>query len=137
MTDPTVPRTQRISAWLALAFAFFLAIAEIVRNRGDWGFWPFWVVDYLAVSLLAAGAWRTLRGGAASLWLSGGWGFTCAMFWMSFFSHVAELRADANAPDHGPIDHGRLTITIGVLFAITILGFALALVPDRSARGRP
>ena len=121
-------RARRWSARLALGFAVFLAIAEVVRNWGDWGFWPFWLVDYLAVALLATGAWLTLReraGGAA--WLAGGWGFTCAMFYMSFFSHVAELRADPNAADHGPIEHARLTATIGVLFAITIVGFALSL----------
>jgi hypothetical protein len=136
MAEPVLPRTQRLSARIALGFAVFLAVAEVVRNWGDWGFWPFWVVDYIAVSLLAVGALRTLRGGGASLWLAGGWGFTCAMFYMSFFSHVAELRADANATDHGPIDHARLTITIGALFAITILGFALALIPDRRPADR-
>jgi hypothetical protein len=126
-----VPAAHGLSARIALGFAVFLAVAEVARNWGNWGFWPFWVVDYLAVALLLTGAVRTLRRGAASTWLSGGWGFTCAMFWMSFFSHVEQLRADANAPDHGPIDHWRLTITIGVLFAITIAGFALALLPDR------
>jgi hypothetical protein len=127
MADADLPRAGRLSARMAIGFAVFLAVAEIVRNWGDWGYWPFWVVDYIAVALLAIGALRTLRAGAVSPWLAGGWGFTCAMFYMSFFSHVAELRADANAADHGPIDHWRLTITIGVLFAITIAGFALSL----------
>lgn len=131
MSESTVSAWQRGSARLAIAFAVFLAVAEVVRNWGNWGFWPFWVVDYLAVALLAVGAVRTLRSGTASLWLSGGWGFTCAMFWMSYFSHVAELRADPNAADHGPIEHWRLTATIGFLFALTILGFALSLRPDR------
>jgi hypothetical protein len=133
MADEALPAAQRLSARLAIGFAVFLAIAEVVRNWGSWGFWPFWVVDYLAVALLAAGAVRTLRARTASLWLSGGWGFTCAMFWMSFFSHVAELRADPNAPDHGPVEHGPLTAIIGALFAITILGFALSLARDRRA----
>lgn len=131
----TLPSTQRTSARIAIGFALFLAIAEIVRNWGDWGFWPFWVVDYIAVALLLVGAMRSLRAGQASLWLSGAWGFTCAMFYGSFFSHVGELLADPNAADHGPIDHWRLTATIGVLFAITIAGLALSLVPDGSREG--
>jgi hypothetical protein len=131
---------QRLSARIALGFAIFLAVAEAVRNWGDWGFWPFWVVDYIAVVLLAVGARKTLRasgpgpdsGADAAAWLAGGWGFACAMFYMSFFSHVAELRADPNAADHGPIDHLPLTIAIGVLFAITVVGLATSLRPRDS-----
>ena len=133
MAEGTVSAWQRGSARLAIGFAIFLAIAEVVRNWGSWGYWPFWVVDYLAVALLATGGVRTLRTQTASLWLSGGWGFTCAMFWMSFFSHVEALRADPNAADHGPVEHGPLTAIIGCLFALTILGFARALRPDRRA----
>jgi hypothetical protein len=133
MGDAALPGTQKAAARLAIGFAIFLAVAEVARNWGSWGFWPFWLVDYIAVALLAAGGVRTLRSRTASLWLSGGWGFTCAMFYMSFFSHVETLRADPNAADHGPFDHGPLTIVIGVLFAITILGLALSLARDRRA----
>jgi hypothetical protein len=125
MTAPT--RSLVASARLALGFAIFLALAEIRRNWGDWGYWPFWVVDYIAVALLLVG-WRkalstppSLRGPGI---LCGAWGFTCAMFYASFFSHMEHI----GAPDHGPDDPIALTITIGVLFAITIIGFALALV---------
>jgi hypothetical protein len=128
-------RAQRWNAKLALGFAAFLAVAEVARNWGDWGFWPFWLVDYLAVALLATGGVLALRDRpGASAWLAGGWGFTCAMFYMSFFSHVAELRADPNAPDHGPADHRVLTAIIGALFAVTILGFAVGLAAARGGR---
>jgi len=120
------------SARLAVGFAMFLAIAEVVRNWGDWGFWPFWVVDYIAVSLLLFGGLRRLRGGGAALvWLAGGWGFTCAMFYMSFFSHIEHL----SQQDHGPIDQLPLTITIGLLFLITIAGFISALASATRSRG--
>lgn len=114
------------SARLALGFAIFLALAEIRRNWGDWGYWPFWLVDYIAVALLLVG-WRKAlsrpspRGPGI---LCGAWGFTCAMFYGSFFSHMEHF----GAPDHGPDDPVALTLTIGVLFAFTIIGFALALV---------
>jgi tetrahydromethanopterin S-methyltransferase subunit F len=53
------------------------------------------------------------------------------MFYMSFFSHLAELRADPNVVEKGLIEAGPLTLAIGVLFALTIVGLLLSLVPDR------
>lgn len=116
--------TGHLGFRLALPFAVFLGLAEVVRNWGDWGFWPFWVVDYLAVGLLAWGWHAARRGqpGASSL-LAGAWGFTCAMFYMSFFSHLAGLES----PDHGPIEQRSLTVIIGILFGVTVLGFASTL----------
>jgi uncharacterized protein (TIGR02246 family) len=107
-------RAGRIAFHLALPFAVFLGIAEVVRNWGDWGFWPFWVVDYLAVGLLLFG-WRAFRRerAGAPVWLAGAWGFTCAMFYMSFFSHVAT------------------TVIIGTLFALTAFAFVCSLVGPR------
>ena len=124
-----MPTTSiRVTAWLAIGFGIFLAIAEVRRNWGDWGYWPFWVVDYIAVALLLYGGRAALRRGNATP-LCGAWGFTCAMFYASFFSHLSSL----DKPDHGPVEPLTLTITIGVLFAITIVGFALSLrVPARS-----
>jgi len=132
MTQPA--RALSVSARLALGFAIFLALAEIRRNWGDWGYWPFWVVDYIAVVLLLVG-WRravsrpTPRGVGL---LCGAWGFTCAMFYASFFSHLQHF----GEPDHGPDDPIALTVVIGVLFALTIVGFALALVGAASREVR-
>ena len=122
-----------VGARLALPFAMFLGVAEIVRNWGDWGFWPFWVVDYIAVALLVWGWWSARRrqlGAYAAL--SGAWGFTCAMFYMSFFGHLSQL----DSPDHGPIEHRELTVIIGILFAITLVGFASALTAARTPHPR-
>lgn len=108
-----------IGARLALPFAVFLGGAEVVRNWGDWAFWPFWLVDYLAVGLLLWGWWATRRGQRnAHAGLAGAWGFTCAMFYMSFFSHVYRLGAAG-----GPVNARLLTWIIGALFAVTVLGF--------------
>jgi hypothetical protein len=116
---------RRLAVDMAFFFAVFLAIAEVVRNWGDWGFWPFWVVDYIAVALLLIG-WRASQSAKpwASAFLAGGWGFTCAMFYMSFFSHLEIIEQ----PDHGPIEQRPLTLIIGVLFAMTIVGFASAII---------
>ena len=122
----------RISAYLALAFGVFLFVGEIVRNWGDWQWWPFWVVDYIAASLLIFGGQRALNTGTVR-WLTGGWGFTAAMFWMSFFRHVDSLR-NQGPGTNGPIEERQLTIIIGVMLGIALLGFLFALLGKRTER---
>jgi hypothetical protein len=121
--------TSHLGFRMALPFALFLGVAEVVRNWGDWGFWPFWVVDYIAVALLVWG-WRAAGSRPASSVgvLAGAWGFTCAMFYMSFFGHLESLAR----PDHGPIEQRSQTLIIGILFGITVLGFVSSL---KAARG--
>lgn len=114
----------RISAWTALAFGLALAVLEAARNWGDWQWWPFWVVDYIAAFLLIGGGLAVIRrGAAAARWLTGGWGFACAMFWMSFFSHLGDAMQT-------PPDARERTITafIAAMFAITVLGFLASLL---------
>jgi hypothetical protein len=124
---------RRASARLALGFAIFLALAEVARNWGDWSGWPFWLVDYIAVALLLLGARFSLRGEPRGVaWLSGAWGFTCAMFYGSFFSHLAAL--EANEGDHGPFAPAHLTVVIGLLFALSVVGFASSLARATGAR---
>lgn len=119
----------RTSAYLAIAFGVFLFIGEIVRNWGDWQWWPFWVVDYIGASLLIFGGQRALNTGTVR-WLSGGWGFTAAMFWMSFFSHVESLRA-GDAETNGPIAESPLTVIIGIMLALALAGLLMALLGNR------
>ncbi len=122
----------RISAVLAVLFGLFLAGAEAYRNWGDWQWWPFWVVDYLAVVLLLVGAVAFFRH-KTRVWLAGGWGFTVAMFYMSFFSHVNNLREGVGRA-YGPggsVDESSLTMSIGILLGLAALGFVLALLPSR------
>ena len=118
-----------LSALIAIAFGAFLAVAEVVRNWGDWEPWPWWVVDYIAVALLLYGGRAALpsRPQRNATPLGGAWGFACAMFYGSFFSHLESLHEKGT----GPIDSVSLTMTIGVLFAVTILGLALAIVGSR------
>ena len=120
----------KLSAILAIVFGIILAVGEVLRNWGDWQWWPFWLVDYVAAALLIFGGQRALNTGTVR-WLTGAWGWTAAMFWMSFFSHVEQLSRNAN--DHtGPMDERQLTIIIGVMFAVAIIGFLLALLGDRN-----
>ncbi|MGU3654529.1 hypothetical protein [Mycolicibacterium sp. A43C] len=116
-----------VSAWLAVAFGALLAVLEIVRNWGHWQWWPFWVVDYVAASLLLCGgiAALTKRGAA---WLAAGWGFTCALFWGSFFGHYENAREGIVTEPN----EETLTVMIGIMFAITIGGLVVTLVGLRS-----
>jgi hypothetical protein len=82
--------SRNLGLRMALPFALFLGVAEVVRNWGDWG-------------------------------------FTCAMFYMAFFEHLESLER----PDHGPIEQRPLTFIIGILFGVTVLGFASSLAAAR------
>lgn len=118
----------RSAAILALVFGGFLTVAEIARNWGNWQWWPFWLVDFIAAGLLIAGAWLALRekaGGRA--FLCGAWGFTGAMFYMSFWSHIEHIHQAAE----GNFAQRPLTIVIGIMWGITIVGFVLALASAR------
>lgn len=119
----------RVSAFLAIAFGVFLAIAEAARNWGDWQWWPYWLVDYIAVALLIFGAQRALKTGTVR-WLAGAWGWTAGTFYSSFFSHIE--RISVGAEDRvGNIDEQPLTIIIGVMLGISILGFLGAVLGKR------
>ena len=117
----------KLSAWIAVVFGLLLGVLEIVRNWGDWEWWPFWVVDYVAVVLLVVGGVMVLRG-RTERWLTAGWGFACAMFWMSYFGHLEGVMKAGTAVD---AKECRLTMIIGAMFAVTIAGLVLGLVSRR------
>jgi hypothetical protein len=115
------------SAWLGIAFGLLGAVLEAVRNWGDWQWWPFWLVDYVAATLLVVGGVAVVRGRGVNV-LAAGWGFACAMFWMSFFGHygdMLEVGRQVSAREQ------RLTTIIGVMFLITVLGLIGALLAKR------
>ncbi|MEO1151949.1 MAG: hypothetical protein AAFW83_13320 [Pseudomonadota bacterium] len=118
----------RFSALLAIGFAIFLAIGEAVRNWGDWQWWPFWLVDYIAATLMLTGGLFVLKRDDATV-LVGAWGFTCAMFYMSFFSHIYEIQKGqlGSYGPQGSINEHTLTILIGILLLVSIIGFVMSL----------
>lgn len=122
---------QTAAIRLALAFGIFLAVAETARNWGDWQWWPFWLVDYIAALLLVAGARLASRGARVGpALLAGAWGFTTAMFYMSFWSHVEHFDRAAD----GNLDQTPLTLVIGAMWLLTLLGFALSLLSAGDGR---
>ena len=112
-----------ISAWLAVGFAFVFSIVETVHNWGDWSDPALWIIDYFACVLLLVGAWQVLKKkqneGIAIL--TGGWGFSCAIFWMAYFIIAGEH--SNNPRDADPIVEA---FALG-LFCWSIIGFGLVL----------
>lgn len=118
----------RTSAFLAIAFGVFLAIAEIVRNWGNWQPWPFWLVDFIAAGALLWGGRRTLKQGSSRL-LSAAWGFTAGIFWMSFFSHAETLNNGAEKIyAGGAVNESLLTLIIGAMLLLAIAGLVMSLL---------
>jgi hypothetical protein len=125
---------DKIAAWLAVAFGLFLSVAEIARNWGSWEYWPFWLIDYIAVALLLIGGIAALRGDTIGRWLAAAWGFTACMFYGSFFSHLHDVM-NHTVTGADVAREPRLTIIIGILFGFALIGFALTLLPRaRAAR---
>ena len=106
----------RLSTRLALFFSLLLAIIEVAYNWNNPSWWPFILVDYIAAGLLLWGALSQSR-----VVLAAGWGFSCAMFYMAWFLTVREGKASAF-----------IVVGMGILFAITIVGLALTLMPRRN-----
>ena len=117
----------RNSALLALGFGLFLAIAEVVRNWGNWQPWPFRIVDFIAAGALVWGGVRTLSQGSSRL-LSAAWGFTVGIFWMSFFSHTQALSSgEARSYASGAVNENLLTLIIGAMLLAAIAGLLMSL----------
>ena len=84
-------RNIQISAYLAISIAVLLAIGETAVNWGDWQWWPYFMVDYIAsFILLVGGMWclRDMQSRQALALLAAGWAFTVCMAWMSFAGNL-------------------------------------------------
>ena len=129
----------RNSAFLALGFGAFLAIAEIVRNWGNWQAWPFWILDVVAAGALVWGGLRTFSQGSPRL-LSAAWGFAVGIFWMSFFCDTQALgQGAADTFARGPVPESLLTLIIGGMLLAAIAGLMMSLPrrPIQELRSRP
>lgn len=129
----------RISAWLAVVFGVFLVFGETRRNWADWGHWTSYTFDYLFAGLLVLFGYLSLKGRSfARALLMATWMLTIALFTYSFMGHIRHI----DGPTNGPMPHLELTIWIGVLDVVALVGLVLGLmsffyrVPfDGSSRG--
>jgi hypothetical protein len=115
----------KISAWLAVVFGVFLVFGETRRNWGDWGHWTSYTFDYLFAAMLVLFGYLSLQARpAARILLVLTWSLTIALFTYSFSGHIRHL----DGPTNGPIPHLELTIWIGGLDLLALVGLICALV---------
>lgn len=115
----------RISAWIGICFGIFLIFGETRRNWGAWGHWASYTFDYLFAVMLVLSGWLSLKGRpAARMLLVATWMFTIAMLTWSFSGHIQNL----DKPTYGLIPHVELTLWIGVLDVIAMVGLITGLV---------
>lgn len=115
----------RISAWLAVIFGIFLVFGETRRNWADWGHWTSYTFDYLFAALLVLFGYLSLQARpAARVLLLVTWTLTIAMFTYSFMGHIQHL----DRPTNGPIPHVELTIWIGSLDLVALVGLICGLI---------
>ena len=124
-------RYLKISAWVAVVFGIFLVFGETRRNWGDWGHWTSYALDYLFAGMLVLFGYLSLQGRSlARILLVATWMLTIALFTYSFMGHIRNLDATTN----GPIPHLELTIWIGSLDAIALIGLVCGLISFRQGR---
>lgn len=114
----------RISAWLGIVLGVvgvFLKIMRVMR-QAEW--WPFFLYDYFAAALIIVGGIAVLRRTGGARTLAAGWGFGVAMTYGSFFGHL-ENWMQGTRPDLA--FEKTMSISVGVLLAINLVGLVLAL----------
>lgn len=114
---------QKISAWLGIVLCVIGGPLKILRVLRQSEPLPFAVYDFIALGLLLVGAVLVLRRGSGRL-LAAGWGFGCAMFYGSFFSHYENWSAGTG---NAGFEH-TMVVSTGAFLALNVLGLALALV---------
>ena len=118
---------MKFSRGLAVAAAVFLPIAETIRRwhqLADITIWPAWLDDWFIGLFLLYGWWRTrhdVDGGRPAL--AAGWGFACAMGYMSFFGQLMEL--DRGDPSGLPA--ANIVVLKGVMLVIALVALVLTL----------
>jgi len=122
---------MKISALLAIAFGLVIAVFEAIRNWGDWQWWPWWVIDYIMAVLLITGGVLVLKKVRNSgKLLTGAWGLSFGVAYMSFWTHVENF----NSPAHGNIEQSPVTFMIGFSLLVYVAGFALSLFDTDAAQ---
>jgi hypothetical protein len=115
----------RTSAWLAIVFGIFLVFGETRRNWADWGHWTSYTFDYLFAGLLVLFGYLSVKGRSfARILLIATWILTIALFTYSFMGHIQHL----DRPTNGPIPHLELTIWIGALDVVALIGLICGLI---------
>jgi len=114
-----------LSAYLAVIYSIGLASFETLVNWGQWQWWPYWLVDYVAAALLLFGGLATLRHPySGSKLLCTSWGFVLGMMWMSLAGNIS----DGTDPDRAARVAGLYTLLIIFSMTLSLVGLLFAIV---------
>ena len=119
--------TIQFSRRLAIVLGILTPIAETVRRWSTWQKDPASLFDdYILGAFLLYGAWRVGRNVySGQRFLAAAWAFTCGMAYLSFFGHMARLRA--GEVDPAPIDSKWVLMIKGVGLVLSVLALVVSL----------
>lgn len=116
---------------MAFVSGTLLALIETFLNWGNWQWWPYFMVDYVAAGLLIAGAYLTHRNKTGLFpiaLLAVAWAFTAGMAWLSFAGNFEIAQTGEALERHSRA--GGISIyvlLIGILFIAASLNAFISL----------
>jgi hypothetical protein len=115
-------RTSRAFARFSAGFALFHLTVEMLYHVRYGQPFTSLLVDFIAIGLLALGAWLHLRRGWGPGVLCGAWGFELCLTYRSFFWRVEEIRAGtaSEVTRNTAIGLGALLVVVAVSFIVSI-----------------
>ncbi|HVI72865.1 MAG TPA: hypothetical protein VM656_15430 [Pyrinomonadaceae bacterium] len=119
--------TIQFSRRLAIVLGILTPIAETVRRWSTWQKDPASLFDdYILGAFLLYGAWRVGKSVySGQRFLAAAWAFTCGMAYLSFFGHMARLRA--GEVDPAPIASKWVLMIKGVGLGLSVLALVVSL----------
>jgi hypothetical protein len=110
---------RNLAKYIALAFGVFLIGAETLRNWGEWPRWQSYAFDYgFAVLLIILSVTIHRTEYLALSFMVIIWSLTILLFTRSLIGHLKNI----NEPTYGLIEQIPLTIGIGVLDLVAVVG---------------
>ena len=124
--------TIQFSRRLAIVIGLLAPVGETIRR---WSTWkqdpPSLFDDYILGAFLLYGAWRVGKNVySGQRFLAAAWAFTCGMAYLSFFGHLARLRA--GEVDPAPIASKWVLMIkgVGLVLGVVALVVSLRRIPD-------
>lgn len=125
----------KLAAYIAIGTGAILALVETLLNWGNWQWWPWFVVDYVAAILLIVGGLECRKQAVhpqARALLAAGWAFTFGMSWMSlagnYESYMQNIELERHARAGGMEAYVWL---VGLGVVTSLIGLLLTIWPSR------
>ena len=123
---------RKKAAWAAIVLAPLIVAQTGLHHWGASTWWPFWIDDLAAATLLAVGGWRVLifDNSLGARLLTGGFGAGAISLWGSLFSGLQN-----SGPETRMIGGGVVAAFELMLLVAMIAGFVCSL-PSAKPTGR-